>query len=376
MPQVRIRTAIRRVLGPRLRRHASLWRGLIAADVALERARFSAARVLPTLVRAEPRLMDIAVTARCNLRCLGCRYGRDFMSGHELPLALVRDLLDDAADAGLWSVRLYGGEPLLHPDLPAMVSHAISRGLSPYVTTNGLLLERRIDALVEAGLRQITIGYYGTGERYDAYVQRPDRYRALERGIASVRERHKGAVSIRVNWLLMRPSCNLEDLSAAVAFARRYDLRIQIDLIHYSLPYFSEGPDRMLQFRPEDAAAIQRVVDEIVRLKRAEPERFNQSEEALRSVPDWLLLGPRMRAPCDAGEMLWVGADGSVQLCYVTFPLGNLHERRLRDMLFTRAHHAAARAAYALDCPNCHCRYDLRVRKDRALTAKYRSPTA
>jgi len=74
--------------------------------------------------------------------------------------------------------------------------------------------------------------------------------------------------------------------------------------------------------------------------------------------------------------MLWVGADGSVQLCYVTFPLGNLHERRLRDLLFTRAHHAAARGAYALDCPNCHCRYDLRVRKDRSLAAKYARPSA
>jgi cyclic pyranopterin phosphate synthase len=105
----------------------------------------------------------------------------------------------------------------------------------------------------------------------------------------------------------MRPSCSLADLSAAVAFARRYDLRIQIDLIHYSLPYFDEGPDRMLQFGPEDEAAIGVVVDEIVRLKRAEPERFNQSELALRSIPDWLLLGPRMRAPCDAGEMLWIG---------------------------------------------------------------------
>jgi molybdenum cofactor biosynthesis enzyme MoaA len=367
-----VRTALRRVLGPHLKRHAALWRGAIAADVALERTRHSAARVLPMLIRAQPRSIDIAVTSRCNLRCLGCRYGRDFMPGHELTLPMIRDLLDDAAEADIWNVRLYGGEPLLHRDLPSMVAHARSRGLQVYVTTNGLLLDQRIDALVDAGLSQLTIGYYGTGARYDSYVQRRDRYFALERGIASVRQRYGAAVSMRINWLLMRPSCNLEDLGAAVAFARRYDLRLQIDLIHYSLPYFSEGPDRMLQFRPEDRAAIDVVVAELVRLKRAEPERFNQSEEALRSIPDWLLLGPRMRAACDAGQMLWVGADGSVQLCYVTFPLGNLYDRRLRDLLFTPAHHAAARGAYALDCPNCHCRYDSRIAKDRSLAARYR----
>ena len=80
-----------------------------------------------------------------------------------------------------------------------------------------------------------------------------------------------------------------------------------------------------------------------------------------------------MRVACDAGQMLWVGADGSVQLCYVTFPLGNLHERRLREMLFTKAHHAAARGAWALDCPNCHCRYGDRIAKDRSLASKYAS---
>ena len=367
-----LRTTLRRVLGPPLRRHApKLWSAAIAADVALEQTRHLAARALPVLIRAQPRSIDIAVTARCNLRCIGCRYGRDFMPGHELTLPMVRELLDDAAEAGLWNVRLYGGEPLLHPDLPAIVAHACARRLQVYVTTNGLLLDRRIDALVEAGLRQVTIGFYGTDARYDAYVQRRDRFAALERGVAAVRERHGDAVSLRISWLLMRPSCNLEDLGAAIAFARRYGLRVQVDLIHYSLPYFSEGPERMLQFRPQDKAAIEVVVAELLRLKRAEPERFNQSEAALRSIPDWLLLGPAMRVACDAGQMLWVGADGSVQLCYVTFPLGNLHERRLRDMLFTKAHHAAARGAWALDCPNCHCRYGDRIAKDRALASKY-----
>jgi hypothetical protein len=45
----------------------------------------------------------------------------------------------------------------------------------------------------------------------------------------------------------------------------------------------------------------------------------------------------------------------------VTFKLGNLHEKRLRDMLFTPAHLEAARDSFKLNCPNCHCAYDTRV---------------
>ena len=78
-----------------------------------------------------------------------------------------------------------------------------------------------------------------------------------------------------------------------------------------------------------------------------------------------------MRVPCDARKLLWIGADGSVMLCYVTFPLGNLHEKRLRDILYTPNHHQAARDAFALNCPNCHCESAARIEKHGASNRKY-----
>jgi len=65
--------------------------------------------------------------------------------------------------------------------------------------------------------------------------------------------------------------------------------------------------------------------------------------------------------PCDAYRLIWVGPDGSVQLCYVTFKLGNLHDTRLSELVFTPTHKKAARDAFAVNCPNCHCGYDKRV---------------
>jgi cyclic pyranopterin phosphate synthase len=354
-----------------LKRSDRVWSAVRSADLFIDRSRQAAARVLPVLIRPEPRRLQVAITAQCNLACHGCRYGRDFMPGARLSLDVVRQLLDDARDAGFWDVRLYGGEPLLHPDLPAMVQHAIDRGLQVFVTTNGQLLERQIDRLYEAGLRQLTIGYYGTGASYDAYVQRQHRYERLERGVAAVRDRYGDDVSMQINWLLMRPSCSVAALDEACEFALRYRLRVQVDLIHYSLPYFSEGPDRELQFRPEDRPVVEEVVRALEARALAHPELFRQSLTGLRSIPDWLMLGPDMRVPCDSHQMLWVGADGSVQQCYVTFPLGNLHETRLRDLLGTAEHRQAARDSFALNCPNCHCNYDKRVDKDFAAARQY-----
>jgi cyclic pyranopterin phosphate synthase len=366
-----LRTQLREVLRPALKKHPAIWRELIALDTRLERLRTSAADFFPSLVQPAPRQIEVAITAHCNLRCVGCRYGREFMPGSQLPFPVVRDLIDDAREMGIWNVRFYGGEPLLHPDLPRMVEHATNVGVQPYVTTNAIILEQKIDALYAAGLRSLTVGFYGTDAKYDAYVQRKERFARMEAGIAAVRERYGTSVDLRINWLLMRPSCNLDDLDAACRFAERYGMRIQVDLIHYSLPYFTEGPDRVLQFRPEDADAVERVVEELVRRKDANPALFNQSPLGLRSIPGWLLEGPEMRVPCDSHELLWVGADGTVQQCYVTFKLGNLHETRLRDMLFTACHKQAAVDSHQLNCPNCHCRYDRRIEKHAPSAAKY-----
>lgn len=358
-----LRTALRTALRPLLRPHPAAWNALVAADLRIERARHDLARALPVLIRPEPRHLEIAITANCNQRCVGCRYGRDFMPGQQLSLEAVRGILEDARAGGIWDVRFYGGEPLLHRDLPRMVERAHELGIPPYVTTNGTLLERRIDALYAAGLRALNIGFYGTGSHYDAYVQRPGRFDGLERGMHVLRDRYGSDVTVSINWLLMRPSCTVAALHRAWEFCLRHDASMQVDLVHYSLPYFTEGPDRCLQFRPEDRRAITRVVDELLRLKQHDPVRLRPSAAALASIPDWLLRGPDMRVPCDSHQGIWVGADGTVQQCYAAFPLGNVHEQRLRDLLFTPTHRRHARGAHNLECPNCHCHYPGRVEK-------------
>jgi MoaA/NifB/PqqE/SkfB family radical SAM enzyme len=294
------------------------------------------------------------------------------MPGHQLPLEKVVELLEDAKMGGIERVRLYGGEPLLHPQLHDMIRYSLGLGLSTHINTNGILLRQKIDQLYQAGLRDVTIGFYGTGSEYEGYVERPGRFARLEDSIATVRDRYGAEMSMRLNFLLMRPSCNLESLQAAWRFAERYDLTFHVDLIHYSLPYFTEGSDRELQFRDEDRPAIVEFVRELAKLKEAQPTRIEDSIPGIWSIPDWVLKGPAMKVPCDVRELLWVGADGTVQLCYVTFRLGNIYETRLRDMIFTEEHRQAAVGAFSLNCPNCHCERDSRVQKHLPSFLRYR----
>lgn len=359
-------------------------RAVPAARPALQSMHHSGERLLgrvaehwPSVVRARTEKITVAVTAHCNFRCIGCRYGRDFMPGAQLPLHIVEDLLEDAHAAGVPAVRLYGGEPLLHPDLPAMFEKAQSLGIGAYLTTNALILDRRIDALHAAGLRKATIGFYGTGAAFDDYVQRGGRYERLLESLHSTRARYgPDTLALQFNFLLHRGTCDIDSFERARAIAERFDARMQIDIVHYSLPYFQEGPERNLQFRDRDADRLNRMAEHLVRLKAAKPDLLTESAASLASIPDWALKTDRMRVPCDAGKLLWVGADGSVKLCYVTFDLGNLHQTRLRDLIGTSRHHDHARSAFRLDCPNCHCERGARVMKHAPSARLYRERAA
>jgi molybdenum cofactor biosynthesis enzyme MoaA len=368
---MKTRQMLRKLLEPAYRNSPKLESGLRSLDAQLNTVRTVAWQRFPALIRPEPRHIYLTLTANCNLRCKGCRYGREFMAGEQLPLALVREVLEDCKEFDFELIRLYGGEPLLHKQITDIVEHCTRLGLTKYLTTNGMLLKKKIDDLYAAGLRRISVGFYGVGEDFNQYVQRKDRFAQLEENIAYVRERYGDKISLHLNWLLMRPTCNLDSVRKTWQFAERYRMPIFINLVHYSLPYFTEGEDKELQFRASDRPAIEEIVAELLRLQQRQPELLPMSPTVVRSIPDWLIKGPNMRVPCDRHRLIWVGADGTVQMCYVTFKLGNLHEKRLKDMLLTPAHHQAARDAFALKCPNCHCGYDTRTLADPATRRRY-----
>jgi MoaA/NifB/PqqE/SkfB family radical SAM enzyme len=58
----------------------------------------------------------------------------------ELPSALLRGALDDAAAEGYEVASFSGGEPLLYPPLPELLDHAHACGLTTTVVSNGMPL--------------------------------------------------------------------------------------------------------------------------------------------------------------------------------------------------------------------------------------------
>ena len=112
------------------------------------------------------RDLRISVIDKCNFRCPHCMPAEIFGVDYDfLPKAkllsndeIVR-LATLFAQLGVTKFRLTGGEPLLRPNLPQLVSRlAEIEGIEDLaLTTNAFYLDRHASALKEAGLHRLTI---------------------------------------------------------------------------------------------------------------------------------------------------------------------------------------------------------------------------
>ena len=103
-----------------------------------------------------PVLAHVVAVRRCNLTCAYCNeYDR---SSLPVPLSLIRHRIHLLADLGTAIVTISGGEPLLHPDLNAIIRHIRQRGMIAGLITNGYLLTaEHIERLNRAGLDHLQI---------------------------------------------------------------------------------------------------------------------------------------------------------------------------------------------------------------------------
>jgi len=111
--------------------------------------------------RYRPLMANFIVIRRCNLRCSYCSEYDD--ASPPIPRAVLEERLDHLARLRTLLVSLTGGEPLLHPELPAIVRAVRARGMTAAVSTNGFLLTRQwIEDLNGAGTLAMQVSVDGT----------------------------------------------------------------------------------------------------------------------------------------------------------------------------------------------------------------------
>src|SRR5215813_6258648 len=100
---------------------------------------------------AHPLLVQIIPIRKCNIDCGYCNE-YDKVSP-PVPTDVMKARIDKLAALGTSVVAFSGGEPMLHPDLDALISHIRGHGMLAGLITNGyFLVPKRIQELNGAGL--------------------------------------------------------------------------------------------------------------------------------------------------------------------------------------------------------------------------------
>ena len=103
-----------------------------------------------------PILAHVIPMRRCNLACAYCNEYDDFSK--PVPTDVMFERLDKLADLGTTAIIISGGEPLMHPEIEAIVRKIRQRGMLACLITNGYLLTKeKIKRLNEAGLEYMQI---------------------------------------------------------------------------------------------------------------------------------------------------------------------------------------------------------------------------
>jgi radical SAM protein with 4Fe4S-binding SPASM domain len=131
------------------------------------------------------------LTYRCGFRCVHC-YARHLVeqpasAANELSTSQVKDLLNQAADAGCLSLLLSGGDPLLRSDFAEIYETARCLGMLVTVFTNASLVRPEHVEVLGAYAGRVEVSVYGaTEDTYERVTGRPDSYRRVWAGIEAL----------------------------------------------------------------------------------------------------------------------------------------------------------------------------------------------
>ncbi len=277
--------------------------------------------------------VQVHVIGTCNLRCLHC-YAESGPDVHvRLGVALLARLFAGVARQGFRRVALSGGEPLLHPALPAIARFARDAGLEVALTTNGTLLHRAEWSEARAHVDEVDVSVDGPPELHNALRGSPTAFCRMERGLGVLRG--QGVPFGLVHTVTARSVPHLGwlvDFAEAVG-AARLQLR----------PLGLVGAGRELASdRPDGEQLARTWVESLLRQRRAsvriQIEVFNR--ELSRRHPEWLHAhGPSADAHSLLAELvnpLVVMCNGDVSpVCHAmpaALRLGNLHRDDLGSM--------------------------------------------
>jgi GTP 3',8-cyclase len=272
--------------------------------------------------------LRVSVTDRCNFRCQYCMpaEGLPWLDRSEiLTFEEIERLVRLLVPLGVRSVRLTGGEPLVRRELPRLIAMLSTiDGLEDLsLTTNGYLLEKMAQDLVDCGLRRINVSLDSLSRDRFFQITRRDSLPQVIAGLETL-ERFPELGPVKVNCVAMRGFTEDEVLPfAELARRKPYQVRF-IEFMPLDADH-AWSEDRVLT-----GGEIRTMIDRVYPLEQLEREahatakiwRFRDGRGEIGFV------NPVSEPFCADCDRIRLTAEGKLRTC-----LFSLHETDLRGAL-------------------------------------------
>jgi len=270
--------------------------------------------------------LRIAITDRCNYKCVYCRTGNEGPQYAELPFADYARIARVFTGLGIEKVRITGGEPLLRKGVVGFVEElaalrTLDGGpLDLAITTNGHLLAELAQPLKDAGLRRVTVSMDAVdAERFARITRVPDGFDAVLAGIRAARR--AGLDPVKVNCVLLR-GFNDDQIAEFGKFARDEGVVVRF------IEFMPLEEDRV--WSPEIVVTLAEIVDRMRFFRPLVEIPHSRSETARRytfddGVGEIGIIAPVSQPFCGHCSRVRVTSDGKIRTCLFSLFDHDLH---------------------------------------------------
>ncbi|HZD48679.1 MAG TPA: radical SAM protein [Silvibacterium sp.] len=294
------------------------------------------AGLLPADIR--PLSAHIKLTENCQAKCISCNYWQSrWQDGIDTARAI--ELINEIGAAGIGSLRLTGGEPLLRKDLFHVLATAdTSRFKRIILQTNGLLIKKLHKEINASPITNVAVSIDGLKQTNDVIRGIRGYFDLGIEGLKLLRGK-KLALSVTLNRM---SAGELEELSA---MAQSVGAELEFNILSQSLFFLKDANLESMWPEPADVTGI----GKFLHGRRPEYEvdyitRY-YSKEAIAEPP------------CVLGYLqVFVLSNGDVLTgCYPLEPVGNILRDKLATILASEAYSKQAQAMIRRECPGCTC---------------------
>lgn len=183
--------------------------------------------------------LRISVTDRCNLRCKYCVDGQFPFIPHSeiLTYEEIIRFVRICTQLGIKKVRLTGGEPLLRKGIEFLLKEITSiEGVEDVsLTTNGILLEEKMESLIECGLKRVNVSLDTLRRDRFKFITGYDEMERVIRGIEKALK--YGLKPVKINTVIMK-GINDDEVIDFVNLAK--NLEVEVRFIEF-MPFGQVG---------------------------------------------------------------------------------------------------------------------------------------